>query len=105
MSPVPPVIGTIEKACLYATDLTRQLLTFAKGSNPRRQVESLREVVREGVEFALHGSSLRCCFDLPMISRRSRWIAARFIRSSTTSSSTRCRRRRRAETCTWTRAT
>ena len=65
MSPVPPVIGTIEKACLYATDLTRQLLTFAKGSNPKRQVESLREVAREGVEFALHGSSLRCCFDLP----------------------------------------
>ena len=65
MSPVLPVIGTIEKACLYATDLTRQLLSFAKGSTPNRQVESLREVVREGVEFALHGSSLRCCFDLP----------------------------------------
>ncbi len=65
MSLVPPVIGTIEKACLYATDLTRQLLTFAKGSNPNRQVESLGEVVRESVEFSLHGSSLRCCFDLP----------------------------------------
>ncbi len=65
MSPVPPVIGSIEKACLYATDLTRQFLTFAKGSHPKRQVESLREVAREGVEFALHGSSLRCCFDLP----------------------------------------
>ena len=65
MSPVPPVIGAIEKACLYATDLTRQLLTFSKGSTPNRQVESLREVVREGVEFSLHGSSLRCSFDLP----------------------------------------
>ena len=58
------MIGNIEKACLYATDLTRQLLTFAKGSNPKRQVESLREIVREGVDFSLHGSSLRCCFDL-----------------------------------------
>ncbi len=64
-SPALPVLGTIEKACLHATDLTRQLLSFAKGSAPNRQVESLREVAREGVEFALHGSSLRCCFDLP----------------------------------------
>ena len=65
ISPPLPVLDTIEKACLYATDLTRQLLSFAKGSTPNRQVESLRDVVREGVEFSLHGSSLRCCFDLP----------------------------------------
>ena len=65
LSPVPPVIGAIEKACLHATDLTRQLLTFSKGNVPHRRVESLREVVREGVEFALHGSSLRGSFDLP----------------------------------------
>ena len=65
LSPVPPVIGSIETACLHATDLTRQLLTFSKGSVPNRRVESLREVVREGVEFSLHGTSLRCRFDLP----------------------------------------
>ena len=65
LSPVPPVIGAIEKACLHATDLTRQLLTFSKGNVPNRRVESLREVVREGVEFALHGSSLRGSFGLP----------------------------------------
>ncbi len=65
LSPVPPVINSIEKACLHATDLTRQLLTFSKGNVPNRRVESLREVVREGVEFALHGSSLRASFDLP----------------------------------------
>ena len=59
------MIGTIEKACLYATDLTRQLLTFSKGSTLNRRLESLADVVREGVEFALHGSSMRCCFDLP----------------------------------------
>ncbi len=64
-APSPAVIGTIEKACLYATDLTRQLLAFSKGNMPNRRSESLAEVVREGVEFALHGSSLRCCFDLP----------------------------------------
>ena len=59
------MIPTIEKACLYATDLTRQLLTFAKGSTPNRQLESISEVVREAVEFALHGSSMRCSFELP----------------------------------------
>ena len=57
--------GTIEKACFYATDLTRQLLTFAKGAPPNRRLEALAELVREGVEFALHGSTMRCCFDLP----------------------------------------
>ena len=62
--PSPDIIAKIEKACLYATDLTRQLLTFAKGSAPHRRIESIRDVVQEGVEFALHGSNLRCCFDL-----------------------------------------
>ena len=61
----PAVITTIEKACQYATNLTRQLLTFAKGSNPVRRLEDIAALVRECVEFALHGSSLRCEFDLP----------------------------------------
>ena len=53
-APSPAVISTIEKACLYATDLTRQLLTFAKGSTPNRRLESLADVVREarGVRVA-----------------------------------------------------
>ena len=61
----PAVINTIEKACLYATNLTRQLLTFAKGSNPDRRLEDIALLLRESVEFAVHGSSLRCEFDLP----------------------------------------
>ncbi len=61
----PAVINTIEKACLYATNLTRQLLTFAKGSNPDRQLEDIAALLRESVEFALHGATLRCEFDLP----------------------------------------
>ena len=63
-TPSPAVIDTIEKACLYATNLTRQLLTFAKGSNPVRRLEDIAALLRESVEFALHGSSLRCEFDL-----------------------------------------
>ena len=65
-SPTPSlaVINTIEKACLYARNLTRQLLTFAKGSTPVRRLEDIAVLLRESVEFAVHGSSLRCEFDL-----------------------------------------
>ena len=64
---VPPetVINTVEKGCLYATDLTRQLLSFAKGSVPNRRVEPISEIIQESVDFGLHGTRLRCVFDLP----------------------------------------
>ena len=63
---VPPreVLATVEKACLYATDLTRQLMTFAKGSDPVRRLANVAEIVDEGVRFALHGTNMRCRFDL-----------------------------------------
>ena len=66
MAETPPrqVLDTVERACLYATDLTRQLLTFSKGSNPVRRLENLAEIVEESVHFALHGSHVRCRFDL-----------------------------------------
>lgn len=54
-----------EKATNRARDLTQQLLTFAKGGAPIRAAVSLPEVVREVAEFALHGSKVRCQFDLP----------------------------------------
>ena len=60
----PQALATIQQACIYATDLTRQLLTFSKGSTPKRRVESVTALVRESVEFALHGSNLRCQFRL-----------------------------------------
>ena len=63
---VPPrdVLATVEKACLYATDLTRQLMTFAKGSEPVRRRENVAGIVDESVRFALHGTNMRCRFDL-----------------------------------------
>ena len=54
-----------EKAAIRARDLTQQLLTFAKGGAPIRTAVSLPEVVREVAEFTLHGSKVRCQFDLP----------------------------------------
>jgi PAS domain S-box-containing protein len=54
-----------ERATLRARDLTQQLLTFAKGGDPVRSAVLLPEIIREVAEFALHGSRVKCEFDLP----------------------------------------
>ncbi|MEO7415003.1 MAG: PAS domain S-box protein [Opitutaceae bacterium] len=53
-----------ERAALRARDLTQQLLTFAKGGDPVRAAVLLPEVVKEAAQFALHGSSVKCEFDI-----------------------------------------
>lgn len=53
-----------EKATLRARDLTQQLLTFSKGGEPIREAALLSEIVRESASFALHGSNVRCEFDI-----------------------------------------
>ena len=54
-----------ERATLRARGLTQQLLTFAKGGDPVRTAVLLPEIIREVAEFALHGSRVKCEFDLP----------------------------------------
>lgn len=53
-----------ERGVMRARDLTQQLLTFAKGGDPIRSAVRLQEVVRESASFALHGSKVRCEFDI-----------------------------------------
>ena len=53
-----------ERGTLRAKDLTQQLLTFARGGEPVRTAVLLPDVVREAAEFALHGSAVRCEFDI-----------------------------------------
>jgi two-component system CheB/CheR fusion protein len=53
-------INTIDRA----RGLTAQLLTFAKGGSPVRQLTSLVPFVQETVSFALSGSNVSCRFDL-----------------------------------------
>jgi signal transduction histidine kinase/CheY-like chemotaxis protein len=47
-----------------AKDLTRQLLTFAKGGAPLQKTGSLEHLLRETVRFGLSGSSISYAFDI-----------------------------------------
>lgn len=42
-----------------ATNLTKQLLTFAKGGDPIKETLSIREVLIEMAQFSLHGSNIK----------------------------------------------
>lgn len=48
-----------------ARDLTRQLLTFAKGGAPVRSVGRLFPFAEESARFALSGGRATCTFDIP----------------------------------------
>jgi two-component system, cell cycle sensor histidine kinase and response regulator CckA len=54
-----------EKACLQAHDLARQLLTFAKGGTPVKELVSLEKLIIESATFVCRGSPVRCAFSLP----------------------------------------
>ncbi|MFA5057113.1 MAG: PAS domain S-box protein, partial [Opitutaceae bacterium] len=54
-----------ERAAMRARDLTQQLLTFAKGGDPVRTAVQLPEIITEVAQFALHGSRVKCEFNLP----------------------------------------
>jgi two-component system, cell cycle sensor histidine kinase and response regulator CckA len=58
------VLTQAELACARATDLTRQLLTFAKGGVPITHVISPNELVEETTTFCLRGSNVDAHFDL-----------------------------------------
>ena len=54
-----------EKACQQSTDLTMQLLTFAKGGKPLKEVISIVPLLEDAVIFAMRGSNVRHELDLP----------------------------------------
>ena len=57
-------LSAAEKACLRARDLTKQLLTFAKGGAPVKSTTSIASIIGDTVEFALRGSSVRCSLQI-----------------------------------------
>lgn len=58
-------LSAADKAVERATDLTQQLLTFAKGGAPIKKAISIAQLARESVEFALSGSSIGCNYTIP----------------------------------------
>jgi len=54
-----------ENACRRATELTRQLLTFARGSAPILRTMAITELIHDAVDFALRGSNIRGDVVLP----------------------------------------
>ncbi|WP_051434350.1 cache domain-containing protein [Desulfonatronum lacustre] len=54
-----------ESATYRGKGLTQQMLTFAKGGTPVREILPLGELARESAEFALRGTSAKCVFQLP----------------------------------------
>ena len=53
-----------EKAAIQATELTRQLLTFARGGEPVKKLINPAPLIRETVSFALRGSNVRNVIDI-----------------------------------------
>lgn len=53
-------LGSIETASIRASDLTYQLLTFAKGGAPIKKLSSIAEVIGDSARFVFRGSNSLC---------------------------------------------
>ncbi|QXE89576.1 response regulator [Geomonas subterranea] len=60
-----PLLEAAEKAALRAGDLAKQLLTFARGGAPVREVTSVAPLVDEAVSLTLSGSNVKGIVDIP----------------------------------------
>jgi PAS domain S-box-containing protein len=59
------ILTEAEKACFQAQNLARQLLTFAKGGAPIKELVAIGPLIQESATFACRGSALRGEFTLP----------------------------------------
>ncbi len=60
---IDEILSSAEKASDRAADLTRQLLTFAKGGSPILDATAIDEVVREAANFVIHGADIDLKFE------------------------------------------
>ncbi len=59
-----PLLETAMKASIRAKDLTRQLLTFAKGGDPVKQTSAIDKIITDSADFVLHGSPVVCDYNI-----------------------------------------
>jgi PAS domain S-box-containing protein len=59
------ILTDAERACLRAQGLAQQLLTFAKGGAPIKELVSMSNLATEAGSFACTGSRVKCEFSLP----------------------------------------
>jgi PAS domain S-box-containing protein len=64
-SEIQQILTDAEASCEQAGRLAHQLLTFARGGRPIKEVTSLQKLLRDTTLFTLSGSRVRCCFSLP----------------------------------------
>ncbi|MFW8600720.1 ATP-binding protein [Desulfobacterota bacterium M19] len=62
-SGVDELLAEAERASLRAKGLTGQLLTFARGGEPIKDVANLDEVIRDSADFVLRGGKASCRYD------------------------------------------
>lgn len=58
-------LAEAEQAAIEAKNLTQQLLTFAKGGAPVKQMTSISDLLVESATFVLRGSNVRCEWEIP----------------------------------------
>lgn len=58
-------LNAAERACLQAQNMARQLLTFAKGGAPIKELVSLEKLIAESASFSCSGSQVRCELNFP----------------------------------------
>jgi len=59
------LLQAVDKATLRATNLTQQLLTFARGGEPIKKLASIAEIITASADFVLRGSKVACQYDFP----------------------------------------
>lgn len=57
-------LSEAEIACSRANALTRQLLTFSCGGVPIMETVRIGNLLKESIEFALHGSNVNCMLEI-----------------------------------------
>ncbi len=62
---VRKVLVDAERAALRAKDLTHQLITFSKGSDPVKQAVSIRDIIQNSATFILRNPRVKWEADIP----------------------------------------